>query len=43
MIVVVDKSDADAIQVHFKDEGIDNWIIGSIESSDESEPHVEYA
>jgi len=43
MVVVVDANDADAIQQHFKDEDIDNWIIGSIESSDETEPHVEYA
>ena len=43
MVAVVDKADADAIQAHFKGEGIDNWVIGSIESSNETEPHVEYA
>jgi len=43
MVVVVDANDADAIQAHFKGEGIDNWVIGSIESSSETEPHVEYA
>jgi len=43
MVVVVDANDADAIQTHFKDEGIENWVIGSIESSSETEPHVEYA
>lgn len=43
MVVVVNKADAAAIQTHFKDEGIDNWVIGSIESSTETEPHVEYA
>ena len=42
MVVVVDKADADGIQKHFKDEGIDNWVIGSIQSSDETEPHIEY-
>ena len=42
MVVVVDKADADSIQSHFKSEGIDNWVIGSIESSNEAEPHVEY-
>ena len=42
MVVVVDKSDADAIQNHFKSEGIENWVIGSIESSSETEPYVEY-
>ncbi|MCL4114269.1 UNVERIFIED_CONTAM: hypothetical protein GTU68_038146 [Idotea baltica] len=43
MVVVVDNADADAIQAHFKGEGIENWVIGSIESSNETEPHVEYA
>ena len=42
MVVVVDAADATAVQAHFKDEGIENWVIGSIESSDETEPHVEY-
>ena len=42
MVVVVDEADADAVQAHFKDEGIENWVIGSIQSSDETEPHVEY-
>ena len=43
MVAVVDKADADAIQAHFKNEGIENWILGSIESSSETEPHIEYA
>ena len=42
MVVVVDKTDADAIQKHFKDSGINNWVIGTIESSTETEPHIEY-
>ena len=42
MVVVVEADDASAIQAHFKSEGIDNWVIGSIESSAETEPHVEY-
>jgi phosphoribosylformylglycinamidine cyclo-ligase len=42
MVVVVDKTDADAIQKHFKDSGISNWVIGAIESSTETEPHIEY-
>jgi phosphoribosylformylglycinamidine cyclo-ligase len=42
MIAVVDRGDADAIQKHFKDSGIENWVIGSIESSIETEPHIEY-
>ena len=42
MIAVIDKDDADAIQKHFKDSGIENWVIGSIENSIETEPHIEY-
>lgn len=42
MVVVVDKTNADAIQAHFKNEGIDNWVIGSIETSDQELPHIEY-
>ena len=42
MIAVVDRGDADAIQKHFKDSGIENWVIGSIENSIETEPHIEY-
>ncbi len=42
MVVVVDKNGVEAIQKHFKDSGIDNWVIGTIESSIETEPHIEY-
>ncbi len=42
MVVVVDKTDAGAIQKHFKESGISNWVIGAIESSTETEPHIEY-
>ncbi|GAA0402334.1 phosphoribosylformylglycinamidine cyclo-ligase [Cocleimonas flava] len=42
MVAVVDKDDAASIQQHFTDAGINNWVIGSIESSTETEPHIEY-
>jgi len=42
MVAVVDKNDADAIQAHFKDAGIENWVIGTIEASDQTEAHIEY-
>ncbi|KAG1694716.1 Phosphoribosylformylglycinamidine cyclo-ligase [Nymphon striatum] len=42
MVAVVDKDDAESIQQHFTDSGINNWVIGSIESSTETEPHIEY-
>ena len=42
MVVVIDKADVDAVSAHFKQTGIDNWVIGTIESSTETEPHIEY-
>ena len=42
MVLVVDVADVIDVQKHFKDSGIENWVIGSIESSSETEPHVEY-
>ena len=42
MVVVIDPSDTDAVQSTFKAAGIENWVIGSIESSDQTEPHVAY-
>ncbi len=43
MVVVIDKNDADAIQATFKGFDIDSSIIGSIESSEQTEPHIEYS
>ncbi len=42
MVAVVDKDDALSIQQHFAGSGINNWVIGTIESSTETEPHIEY-
>ncbi len=42
MVVVVDESEASGVQTHFKQSGIDNWVIGSIQDSDETEAHIEY-
>lgn len=42
MVVVVEKENAAAIQQHFAESGIENWIIGSIETSDQAEPFIEY-
>ena len=42
MILVIDKEDVNAISAHFKQKGINNWVIGSIEESDQTEPHIEY-
>ena len=43
MVVVIDKSDAGAIQASFKDFNIESSIIGSIENSDQTEPYIEYS
>ena len=42
MVVVIDEADIDAVSKHFKDTGINNWVIGSIQDSSETEPHIEY-
>ncbi|MCF6189749.1 MAG: phosphoribosylformylglycinamidine cyclo-ligase [Cocleimonas sp.] len=42
MVVVVDTADVDAVSAHFKQTGIDNWVIGTIEDSRETEPYIEY-
>jgi len=42
MVVVIDEADVDAVSAHFKKTGIDNWVIGSIQDSTETEPHIEY-
>jgi len=42
MVVVIDSPELAAIQEHFKQAGIDNWMIGSIQSSDKTEPYIEY-
>ena len=42
MVVVIDESDIEAISAHFKQTGINNWVIGKIENSAEAEPHIEY-
>ena len=42
MVLVVDESDADAIQAHFNASGINNWVIGNIDHSTHTEPHIEY-
>ncbi len=43
MVVVIDKNDAASIQATFKGFNIDSSIIGSIESSEHTEPHIEYS
>lgn len=42
MVVVIDAPELAGVQEHFKQAGIDNWMIGSIQSSDQTEPHIEY-
>ena len=42
MVLVIDKADADAVSKTFSELGIDNSVIGSIETSDQTEPHIEY-
>jgi len=42
MVLVIDEADTDAIQKTFTDLGIDNSVIGAIQTSDETEPHIEY-
>ena len=42
MVVVIDEADVDAISKTFKGLGIDNSVIGTIETSDQTEPHIEY-
>jgi phosphoribosylformylglycinamidine cyclo-ligase len=42
MVLVIDATELAATQEHFKQVGIDNWMIGSIQSSDETEPYIEY-
>lgn len=42
MVVVVEKDDANDIQQSFKQAGIENWVIGSIEPSEQTEPYIEY-
>jgi len=43
MVVVIDKNDAAVIQATFKGFNIESSIIGSIETSDQVEPHIEYS
>ena len=42
MVVVIDKADVAAVQETFKGLGIENSVIGTIEASDQTEPHIEY-
>ncbi len=42
MVLVIDKDDVNAIQQTFSDLGIENSVIGTIEKSDQTEPHIEY-
>ncbi|MEE9325889.1 MAG: phosphoribosylformylglycinamidine cyclo-ligase [Cocleimonas sp.] len=42
MALVIDAPELAGLQEHFKALGIDNWMIGSIQSSDQTEPHIEY-
>jgi len=42
MVVVIDKTDIDALQQTFKAQGIKNSVIGTIETSNQTEPHIEY-
>ena len=42
MVLVIDKDDVNAIQQTFTDLGIENSVIGTIEKSDQTEPHIEY-
>ncbi len=42
MVVVIDTSEVDAVQATFNKAGMDNWVIGSIEHSDQGEPHIDY-
>ncbi len=43
MVVVIDPSDVDAVQATFKNAGIENQVIGSIENSAQTDAHIEYA
>ncbi len=42
MVLVIDKTDIDAVSKTFTDLGFDNSVIGTIETSDQTEPHIEY-
>ena len=42
MVVVIDKETVTDVQHTFNQMGVDNWVIGSIQHSEESEPHIEY-
>ena len=42
MVLVIDKADIDVIQTTFNNFGIENSVIGSIETSEKIEPHIEY-
>lgn len=42
MVVVIDESDVAEISKTFSDLGIENSVIGNIQSSDQSEPYIEY-
>ncbi len=42
MVLVIDKEDIEAIQATFNSFGIENTVIGSIETSEQTEPHIEY-
>ena len=38
----IDETDIDASQKTFHDLGINNSVIGAIQASNETEPHIEY-
>ncbi len=42
MVLVIDEQEADSVQASFNDFGIGNSIIGSIQTSEQSDPHIEY-
>lgn len=42
MVLVIDKEDIEAIQATFNSFSIENSVIGSIETSEQTEPHIEY-
>lgn len=42
MVLVIDKEDIEAIQATFNSFSIENTVIGSIETSEQTEPHIEY-
>ena len=42
MVVVIDESDVFDVSKTFTDLGIENSVIGNIQSSDQAEPHIEY-